>query len=340
VVLIQTQDIPPVSTPTGRRIRRRITKPKVFYSVDFGSVELVTHSQSCIWIVGWSKLADALNAGVKPHDALGATMMGVDYDAFSAQMKAKNARAKDFRQGAKPGNFGFPGGMGAWKLVLQQRKQGPDTPWPNGPSILEGGVRGYKGLRFCLLIGGAERCGEVKVTEWKKKQGPPTCRKCIECAELIRDNWFKQWPENKPYFDHINAVTDAGELVQHVSKRVRGGAEFCANANSYFQGLAADAAKEALCRVTYEQFCVPSSPLYGSHVVLFQHDELIGEIDEDVAPEGAERVSTIMIEVLREYCPDVKGTAEPTLMDRWYKQAECVRDPAGRLMVWRPKVAA
>lgn len=301
---------------------------KVLCSCDFGGLELATHAQSCLWIVGWSKLADALNTGVKVHDALGAKMAGIDYAAFTARVKAGDKAAKNYRQAAKPPNFGFPGGMGAPKLVLQQRKQGPDTVGPDG--------RKYKGLRFCILVGGAQSCGDRKLTEWKRKPISPTCAACIEVAELIRAQWLEQWPENKPYFEYIgNLVDTVGEVRQHVSGRVRGGVMFCDAANTYFSGLASEGAKMALCRAAFEEYVVRSSPLYGCRTILFAHDELVVEMDADRAHEAAQRLSEIMVESMKVYTPDVAIEAPPALMPRWFKGADPIYH-GGRLVPWTP----
>lgn len=306
---------------------------KVLASIDYGGLELVTHAQSCLWILGWSRLAEALNAGVKVHDALGAQMVGQDYASFCKRVKSGDKAAKNVRQAAKPANFGFPGGMGAVKLVLQQRKQGPDTTGPDG--------RVYKGLRFCLLIGGESVCGHSKVTEWKKRNISPTCKRCIECAEDIRHKWFETWPENREYFEFVTDVVEngqrlpdgtrlnPGQMIQHKSGRIRGGVEFNACANGYFQGLAGDGAKLALTRVFREQydstFRLPNgepSPLYGSRTILFAHDELVPEGDEVTSHLWAPRISTVMIESMREFTPDVAVTAPPATMRRWWKGAE------------------
>ena len=43
------------------KIRRPIANTGwVFSSSDYNAGELVTHAQSCIWLVGYSKLGDAL----------------------------------------------------------------------------------------------------------------------------------------------------------------------------------------------------------------------------------------------------------------------------------------
>lgn len=261
------------------------------------------------------------------------------------------------------GNFGFPGGMGPVKLVLQQRRQGPDTAHPAGPSTVwdehaRAFVAGYKGLRFCVLLGKAERCGVHKVTSWKDRPCPPTCRACIEAATEIRATWFRQWPEAKPYLDWHSANVDTrGEVVQHYSNRIRGVDNFPSAANGDFQGLLADIAKRALCRVSYEQhvrtvvraldpdrwpskFEGGPSPLIGSQVIVFQHDEVFTEADLAVLPEVAERTVEIMREDFRLGCPDYAAAcdAEEAIALRWWKEMSPVRDPVtGRLLLWEPR---
>jgi hypothetical protein len=387
----------------------------VFSSEDYEAGELVTHAQSCLWICGESKLAEALIGGMKVHNLLGAQMMGMSYDEFQKIVgdpsHPRYQACKDARQAAKPGNFGFPGGMGPVKMVLQQRKQGPDTPHPSGPTWVKDDdfdktgkpVRGYKGLRFCILMDGASSCGADKVTEWpprtassRREPQPiaPTCRRCIECAVRLKQAWLAQWPENEEYFKYINDCCENGQLItaghlqmwphladffaagkrlapgeimQHVSGRVRGGVDYCSAANGFFQGLLADAAKSALRRISrecydrtvvvkerYHENSRPSayaggpSPLFGHRPIVFAHDEIILEHPAGAAAHhGAMRVSEIMVEELMWYCPDmVKAcAAEPTLMSRWYKGATPVWKVGGKkrsgpddiLVPWEPK---
>jgi hypothetical protein len=302
----------------------------VLISCDYEGAELVTHAQSCLYIVGWSKMAEALNSGIKVHDALGARIGGVTYEHMLANRKTDKVLG-NYRQAAKPPNFGFPGLMGAPTLVLQQRKQGPDTTGPDG--------RVYKGLRFCILAGGARTCGVEKITQWKRRQLPPTCKACVEVAENIREIWLQQWPENVPYFDYVKRVHDTGEMTQHVTGRVRGGASMCATANGYFQGLAADIMKLAICRVSYEQHVVKSSDLYGTHTIQPIHDELVVESRLEQASAAAKRLSAVMVAAMVEMCPDMEASAnaEPALMYRMSKSAEPVYNEAGDLIPWEPK---
>lgn len=330
----------------------------LFYSNDFSGGELVTFAESCVLRVGFSELGKALNLGLDAHAALGATMLGWPMEKMAAVLKDKahpeHKRAKNFRQCAKWGNFGFMGGMGELKFTLTQRRQGADTPHPSGPSQVWDGeafVAGYRGMRLCILVDGADACGKVKVTEYKRQSCPPTCKACIDVAKRIRESWLRQWPEAKPYLEwHSNNADTIGEVVQHYSNRIRGGARFCAESNGDFQGLLADVAKRAQCRVSLEQYVRvivddPTSryygqlsPLYGvSRSIFFAHDELFGVTHEDVGHDVSCRVNEIMVEEFRKACPNHAPAckAEPTLMGRWWKAAEPVWH-RGRLAAWSP----
>jgi hypothetical protein len=380
-----------------------VSRPhSTFSTTDYEGGELITHGQSCIYIVGKSALARALLANVKPHNALAATMMGITIEEFERRLEhgtdQQKRECKAARQAAKPPNFGYPGGMGPVKLVQTQRRQGPDTPHPSGPRDVDDGngnmVRGYKGLRFCILMDGAERCGATMLYEWNRRPIAPTCEHCIECAVRLKEIWLRQWPENEDYFEFINDVVEhgmlikpqtlqrwphlrdvfepntrlaPGEIMQHVSGRVRGGVDYCAAANGFFQGLLADAAKHALRIIARECYDVSvrvsdmlfdnslcsayaggTSPLLRSKPILFAHDEVIIEHPDSVAHDGAMRAGEIMVSTLRHYCPHLADAcrAEPALMKAWYKNATAVwarggkkrADAADRLVPWEPKV--
>lgn len=306
--------------PRNERIRNCfVPRPGfVFADCDYSTLELCTLAQCTYWMFGRSAMRDALNEGKDLHILFAASMAGVSYEEMKRRIKAKDPVAKGLRQLAKAANFGFPGGMGAGKLVLTGRKQG---------------------TRFCLAKGVATECGTVKVTEWSGRPCPPSCKACLEVAAQLRKDWLKQWPEMGPYFDRIAIETEGeggGSITQFVSDRVRGQCGFCDGANTRFQGLAADLAKDALWRVTRECYTVGTA-LYGCRVFAFVHDQLILEAPEGRAAEAAERLSWVMCDTGREWCPDVPFKAAPVLTDRWYKEASEVRDAFGRLLVWTPE---
>ncbi len=94
----------------------------VYAQADYSGLELATLAQACLDLLGRSALADALNAGLDPHTALAADILGISYADGERLRKAKDPTFDDARQTAKVANFGFPGGLGPGKLVLFARK--------------------------------------------------------------------------------------------------------------------------------------------------------------------------------------------------------------------------
>lgn len=109
----------PVSSPPGIR-ECFIPRPGyVFASADYEGLELHTLAQVCLSIIGYSVLADTLNSGKDAHMMVAAQLLGRDYD-WCMQHK-KDHEVVMARQTGKVANFGFPGGLGADKLVLFAR---------------------------------------------------------------------------------------------------------------------------------------------------------------------------------------------------------------------------
>lgn len=157
-------------------------------------------------------------------------------------------------------------------------------------------------------------------------------------AQTLRDRWFQQWPEMQNYFVFISKMTDgAGDVYQLYSGRKRGGCGFSDGANTYFQGLAADASKSALYEVAARCYDDPSSPLYGARPVAFIHDEIILEALEESAHEAAEELVKVMVEAMQKWTPDVPSRASPALMRHWSKEADEARDTTGRLIPWEDR---
>ena len=95
---------------------------KVFAQADYSGLELATLAQACLDLLGESSLADAINDGLDPHTELASTILGISAEEGRARRKAKDPEFDNARQTAKVANFGFPGGLGAPKLVLFARK--------------------------------------------------------------------------------------------------------------------------------------------------------------------------------------------------------------------------
>jgi DNA polymerase-1 len=162
-----------------------------------------------------------------------------------------------------------------------------------------------------------------------------------EQASSLKYEWLMTWPEMRLFFRHVSNLSSMGNdftVKQHRSNRLRGGTNYCAGCNTFFQGLAADGAKNAIWEVAKECYVREESPLYGCRPVAFIHDELLVEVPEGIEERtaAADRLADIMVAAMKVYIPDVRIDAEPAAMRRWYKGAEEARDEEGRLLCWEP----
>lgn len=272
-------------------------------SVDFAAIELSTLAQVCLWTVGYSALAEAINAGKDPHCILGAELLGTDYEEFVKRLKSGDKAIKDIRQAGKAGNFGFPGMMGAAKFVIAQNKASASV---------------------CEWFFGDGKCGERKCMEYKNNPlDAPLCVRCIEQAEVIRSSYLFKWPEVKKYWKWVmtelelkDAITDFG------SKRVRGSPHGPAAANNGFQALAAHGMKKALIAITGEAYGQPDSPLWGSRLWVAAHDETLMEHKLGNLHAAGHRQADIMVREMKLVVPDVRIKAEPAASIKWLKDAE------------------
>lgn len=279
----------------------------VFCSVDYSALELCTLSQICLLVVGYSRMAEVINQTKDPgmlHTSFGARMIGLSVEEMARLVKAKDVRAKNTRQAAKAGNFTFGGGGGAATTVLSNRAKSKGTT--TAPDGFE-----YAGIRFCILLGGAERCGEKKQTEWgagkKKYVIPPTCSKCLAIVQdQLRPSWYAEFPEMPKYFDWVTkTVGKSGRgvipcfgkkfwqfdkwrgFLPYESSKItavvtRGGVGFTDGANNSFQSLAAAGAKYALRKVTRECYL-------GARMDGLAPDEWIAHVGPERRPHVVKR---------------------------------------------------
>lgn len=162
-----------------------------------------------------------------------------------------------------------------------------------------------------------------------------------ERAKELKELWLDTYPEVRLYFRDIGAlVSGSGGQFQakhHRSGRLRGGVGYCDGCNTFFQGLVADGTKSAHYAASRECYVQAGSPLFGCRIPGNIHDELIMEAPEHRAHEAAERLAEIMIEQMQRFMPDLPVSVDVAMMRRWYKDAEEVRDDAGRLIPWEPE---
>lgn len=172
-------------------------------------------------------------------------------------------------------------------------------------------------------------------------------------AEFIIENFHKTWPEQRMLFRYVSEKIgqNQGPITQVLgTPLVHGARRFTQACNLLFQGAVSQVAKEAVWRATWEMYLgtkgwraendnVPS-PLLGSRIAAFIHDEILAEI---WAPgrkvtysvhKAAMRLSQVMCEVMKEYFPNTPAVAEPALMVVWDKECETWVGEDGLLEVW------
>jgi len=263
----------------------------VFIACDFDSFELCSLGQTCIDTVGFSHLADKLNGGLDPHLFMAAQILEISYEEALERKKEGDEEVLDTRQLSKAADFGFPGGLGP---------------------------KGFR--RFAKGHG-------VHISE--------------EGSKGLKKDWHNTWLEMVEYFGYISdhtwveRQTKKGEqkvtgIRQLRSHRIRGGIPYTVACNSYFQGLAADAAKDALYEVVKACY---QGELQGWRCWNFVHDEIIIEGPQEDGDRAAKVLQRIMIDTAQPWMPDVKLGAQPAMMLRWSKRAKPVYEE-GKLVPW------
>lgn len=268
----------------------------VFSSVDYESMELATFAYCCQKLVGFSRMGEIINQGGDVNTVTGAAFAGVS--AAEGYALRAGERGKDAK-----------------------------TTFDTKHRAL-GKTFNYGGL-------GGMGAGKLAVAARKQAGIPLT----LPESRHYLLTWKRTYPEIPEFFAYANrllAGRETATMTHLVSGRVRGGVFYCQILNGFFQGLAADIAKDAGWRIARECYTVKSSPLYGSRMCIFLHDEHFLELREECMHEAALRQAEIMVQTAEEWCPGIKFKAAPALMRRWDKNASALYDAHGRLVPWAP----
>jgi hypothetical protein len=266
---------------------------KVFASADYDGLELRTMAQACVTLLGWSRLADALNTGKDPHLMMAAQILKISYE--EAEARKDEDEVDDARQLSKPGNFGFPGGMGAAAFVEYAR-----------------GYKNSKGEHIELTLEQALELKENWLATW------PEMREYFRIAGTRCDN-----------------AEGLAEVEQLFVGRIRGACYYTVACNTLFQGLGADATKAAGWLIAKACYVDQNSVLFGCRMVNYIHDEFILEVPEDKGHECAMELSRLMVEGAAPFLPDVPPTAKKPLLARyWSKKSKPVKNKEGHLIPW------
>jgi hypothetical protein len=163
----------------------------------------------------------------------------------------------------------------------------------------------------------------------KKYKIERTINQCKESGAV----WRATWPETTPYFNAITYIAEnGGSIEQLFSERIRGGCSYTQAANTMFQGLGADATKDALYALVKETF-LGTGALSTAKVVNFIHDEFMLEAPEELGHECAEEMAEIAVSVANRWLPDAPVKMKPLLTRRWSKLAKRIVVD-GRLQPW------
>jgi hypothetical protein len=282
-----------------------ILKPLVFANADYSALELRTLAQVCMFLFGFSRLAEVLNAGDDPHLTMAAAMLGMSYAEAVAihadQDHPLHHRVDDARQTGKVANFGFGGGLGAEKLCLFARKtykvvltidQAKDlkATWLRTfPEMKQyfayiNSLMGPAGATFRHFVSGRMRGGASYTA---------ACNS---------------------FFQALGADANGATLFDlSEACYVPIACQWCAGA----------------CNGC--PWCRPGlvgvSPLYGSRLVNHVHDDDLAECEEERGHEVAHTLSKVMVDGVRGYLPDVPAIAKPFLSRFWSKDTRQVWIP-------------
>lgn len=273
-----------------------------YWDGDYPQLELFTLSEVCYEWFGMSDLGEALKSGKDPHAIVASQILQCSYDETKRRLKLDKhdpvyKEAYNARQGGKVVNFGKPLGLGNETLI--------EYAW---------------------------KTYHVKIQS-------------IEKAKEISDIWFSTWREMRTYMKHIKrqqTEENGFAVVMPHSGILRSGMTFTSACSFPSQGLGAVCALRGLWRITEDCYNNPESPAYGARPVNFIHDQNLVELPfrawgPDRTHQASARLSQLMADGANEYLHHLKIYVEPTLCDRWSKNAEPVYDEKGRLTVWTPK---
>lgn len=349
-----------------------VPRPGYWYvDADYDGLESRAGAQACLELVGVSEMADVLNAGEDLHLHMAAALLGTDYATAIARYNGhklwkkthgaqgtRDDEISDARQFAKIANFGLGGGMGAEKFYYHAQKElkkagardlvvrivweGKESLWrtPGGVVASE-----EEALALC-----EEQGFDPEAIEAFSRSHVCTLETCRAqgneiCVTRVREVWRERWFEWPLYFRRNGRlVADAEEAglraqaEQLFSGRFRGGLGYADLNNTYFQALGADAAKAAGWRITRACYdWTQGSPLYGSRIVNFVHDQFLVEVPIALGPACAAEVGRIMVDEAAPWFPNVPATVTPCLATCWSKDAVACYDEKGELTAWSPE---
>lgn len=272
----------------------------VFVQADYEMLELRTLAQVCMSLFGWSKLAEALNAGLDVHLVVAAKILGIPYD--EAKKHKKRADVDNARQVGKVFNFGKPGGLGDEKLIMWAKKTygvefdpDPDEAMAKAKKWTQDWKNTFPEMHLYFdyinkLCNNPSKLAnvEVPISGWLRG-ATPYCAAC------------------NTNFQSLGASA-AGRGIWYLAKA---------------------------CYVDRKSILFGSR-----NVVHVHDENIGEVKDDEFAHEKALEWSRLMEKGANEFLPDVPASAPPVLMRYWSKGAFALKDTNGRLVPWNGEKAA
>lgn len=303
-------------------------------AVDYSFIELRTLAALAAARFGQSDLKDAIVAyqhsgGLDPHQKTAARLLDVSESEYLRLPKEKQKAA---RQAAKAVNFGFPGGLGVEKfrayaatsygvtmtaVEAKAAKAAWLSTYPEMQKWLadrsEDGVRYQLGDSAARVFARASWVNRKAATDWLRGaqqsdlqerigreliEGICRVAKRHDLAVAVEEG--ERTPELKRIVQYRAATTTG---------RVRANTNFTDNANSPFQGLAADGAKEALWQLM----------VAGLRPVIFVHDEIVCAVPAATADRDCKRIEKVMNDAMNSVLDGVPSATEGHVAAEWTK---------------------
>lgn len=286
----------------ARECLRPSAPGRVFVSNDLPTAELRSVAQQCYEWFGASVLRDVINAGKDVHSHLAAPILGMSYD--DVIRRKEEPSVKEGRDNAKPGNFGFWGGM--------MPKSFMSYAW--------------KGYRVRFTLEKATQIRDFWAAAWPEQE-PFFAR----VSSMIGTSTPIRWEDEEGKTRWIQTAL----LYFPYNGRWRAKVPYTAACNSFFQPRTAAGAAAGLQEVQRRCFSVPGSALYGSWAVMYTHDEIVLDSPADRAHDAAMELAAVMAEEFNRYHPDVAITSgDPVVSHVYSKSMKQKKDATGRLIPW------
>lgn len=261
-----------------------------YVNADIYVAELCALAEVCEELVGFSKLGDALRAGLDPHLVTGADIKGWSYEEIVRRYTAGDQEAKDARQLAKAANFGFPGGLGPDTFVEYARiAWGVILTVAEAYDLRERWRERYSEMPIYFRIIGDQTPGTLRQLRSNRVRGDCTFTSgCNTLFQGLVADWTK-------------------DALWELSKLCYGGPDV---------GIEIDGQTFVPDDLDVHVF---ENCLSGSRLVAFVHDEVLLESPVGQAEKCLRAVSWIIEQVGRRWIKSVPLKVKGKIVERWSK---------------------